>query len=336
MKNFSISTAIIAAEAKKRGIEVIPIHPGKVILLKVGDHEEYFFYQFSSLTSSVAHQICNHKDVAKSFLDMRGISIAKGNDFNSNSLSEALEFFNKMSKPVVLKPTGGAHGDYVFTGIRTKEDFIECWNKIKRKYKRILVEEMFEGGTEYRIVATREKVLAITNRVPANVIGDGVNSIKELIKAKNSDPRRAKDDSYSDHSKPLVKIKIDGMVSRMLKERGLTLDSIPKKGQRIFLRKNSNLSTGGDSIDCTDKVHPSVKKIAVEAIKSIPGLVYGGVDFLSRDITKEQTKQNYIIIEVNVSPGIFMHHFPYEGKPRDVAKEIIDIAFPETKKFVAE
>lgn len=331
MESYSISTAIIAAEAKKRGIKVIPIHPGKVILLKVGDHEEYFFYQFSSLTSSVAHQISNHKDAARSFLARHGLSVSRGGDFDPTSLPQALEFFNKINKPVVLKPTSGSHGRCVFTGIKTEKDFKECWSKIKRKYKRILVEEMFQGGTEYRIVATREKVLAITNRVPANVAGDGIHTIKELVKIKNNDPRRAEDDSYADHSKPLVKIKIDGMVKRMLEEKGLNADSIPKNGQLIFLRKNSNLSTGGDSIDYTDKVHPSVKKLAVEAIRSIPGLNYGGVDFLSKDITKEQTKDIYIIIEVNVSPGIFMHHFPYKGKPRDVAKEILDITFPETK-----
>ena len=105
------------------------------------------------------------------------------------------------------------------------------------------------------------------------------------------------------------------------------------KGERIYLRKNSNLSTGGDSIDITDIIHPDFKKIAIKTIHAIPGIVYAGIDLMTdKDISKKPTRNNYIIIEMNLSPGIFMHHFPYKGRSRNVAKEIIDMLFPENKK----
>ena len=143
---------------------------------------------------------------------------------------------------------------------------------------------------------------------------------------KNKDPRRG-----SGHSKSLVKIKVDDIVKELLKKQNKNLSSIPEKDEIVYLRPNSNISTGGDSYDVTSLVNPKVKKLAVKIIRSIPGLAYAGIDYLTKDITAEPTKRNYIIIEVNDSPMISMHHVPYIGKQRNVAGEIIDMIFPETK-----
>ena len=106
--------------------------------------------------------------------------------------------------------------------------------------------------------------------------------------------------------------------------------------EKIYLRNESSVSTGGDSIDVTDLVHPDLKKIAIKAVRAIPGLAYAGVDLMTnKDISKKPTKNSYIVLEINSSPGIDIHHFPFKGKSRDVAKGIIDILFPETKgKYV--
>lgn len=328
---YTISTQIIVNEARKRNIKVEDICSGKVVKLSHKGHEEYLCWQFMSSTSSVAYEMANNKYLTKQVLKSAKISIATGDVFNKSQLEKALIFIKKIGFPVVVKPTNSSHGNCVYTNISSKEEFIEQWQKVTQKFKNILIEKQFVGGTEYRVVASRDKVLGITNRVPANVIGDGVHTIRELIDIKNLDPRRG-DDSYKDFKKPLVRIDIDDVVLTMLKKNNLTVNSIPAKGQQVFLRENSNLSTGGDSIDFTDKVHQSVKDIAVAVVNAIPGLSYGGIDFLSKDITKEQSQSDYIIVEVNPSPGIFMHHFPYEGISRNVAGEILDIAFPETKE----
>lgn len=325
MKDYTLSTKIIIEEAKKRGIEVEDVFPGKLAVLKYGDKVEYIFNQFISKTNAVAYKICHHKEVALTMLAKDGLSIPRGKNFNTKSYSEALAFFDSIKKPVVLKPTDSTHGDSVFMNINNENELKKAWFKISKKHKNILIEEFFKG-TEYRIFATGEKVLGVTHRIPANVDGDGMHSIKELIRIKNKNPNRG-----SGYQSSLLKIKIDGIIKNFLDQQGLNLDYVPTKGERIFLRSNSNLSTGGDSIDYTDKIHSSVGKIATKAIRSIPGLAYGGIDLLAEDITKEQTKDSYAIIEINASPMISMHHFPYEGKSRNVAKEIIDLAFPETK-----
>ncbi len=123
----------------------------------------------------------------------------------------------------------------------------------------------------------------MTNRDPANVVGDGIHNIKELIKIKNSDPNRGKK-----NEKPLTKIKIDNITRQNLVEQNIKLNYIPAKGKKIYLRKESNISTGGDSIDVTDQVHSDLKKIAVASVKAIPGLAYAGVDLMTnKDISKK-------------------------------------------------
>lgn len=331
MANFSISNQIIIEEAKKRGILVQVICLGRIAKLSYEGHDEYLAFQIFSRTSSIALSALNHKDITKEMLKNSGISVAEGKVFEASAPSSGSSYAKEIKFPVVMKPVSAYGGKCVFVDISTEDELLSRWNEIADKYKYILIEKYFKGGSEYRVLASRDRVLAVTNRVPANVVGDGIHTVKELVDIKNSDPRRG-DSSYKDLNKPLVKIIIDDAVRDYLKKNGIDLDLVPEIGRIVFLRENSNLSTGGDSVDFTDKIHPSVEEICVRAIRSIPGLDYAGIDFLTLDVSKEQGKDDYIIIEMNSNPGIFMHHFPYEGTSRNVAGEILDIAFPETKE----
>ena len=59
----------------------------------------------------------------------------------------------------------------------------------------------------------------------------------------------------------------------------LSIDSIPQEGERVYLRENSNISTGGDSIDCTDLIHPSYIEIAEKSAKAL-GVSITGADII--------------------------------------------------------
>lgn len=325
----SFSTILIVEEAIRRGIKVVHInnYQKKMSFLELSfkNHFEYIKGQNSSKTSCTAFYATENKALTKSLLSKVGINVAKGALFQKENIEELPKFVEKMGYPIVVKPFNGSHGELVFVGIRNKKECDEAARKIFKKSKYVLVEEEFLGE-EFRFIASREKVLAVAYREPANVVGDGIHSIKDLIKLKNRDPMRGKS-----NEKPLVKIKIDSIVRNFLSDQDLTLDKIIKKGKKVYLRKNSNISTGGDAIDVTDQVHSELKKIAVRAIKAIPGLAYAGVDLITnKSISKKPAKNSYIIIELNCSPGIDMHHFPSKGKSRNVARGIIDILFPET------
>ncbi len=327
----SISSLLLAKEAVRRGIKVNHVNKYQkemaFLELSYKKHFEYISGQKSSKTSATASYAEENKALAKSLLNRKKINTAEGRLFNKNcSIDEIYRYVKKIGHPVVIKPFDGAHGDLVFIGLKNKKDCGEAIKEIVKKSKHVLVEKEFEGK-EFRFIATASKVLAVTHRDPANVVGDGIHNIKELVRIKNSDPMRGEK-----NEKPLTKIKMDNITKQNLIEQNIKLDYIPTKKEKIYLRKESNISTGGDSIDVTDIVHPELKRIAVMSVKTIPGLAYAGVDLMTnKDISEKPTKSSYIIVEINSSPGIYPQHFPYQGKSRNVAKGIIDLLFPETK-----
>ena len=325
-----MSSIILATESLRRGIKVVHINNYQKELafleLSYKGHFEYTLGSNISRTTSAGNYVMKNKALTKSLLVRKKISVAKGKLFHKSESNEIDEFIKKIGYPVVVKPFDDDHGNFVFVGINNKKEYNNAIEKVLERNSYVLVEKEFKGK-EFRIIASRNKFIAGTNRIGANVIGDGIHTIRELIKIKNKDPKRG-----IGHEYPLIKIKIDNIIKQNLIEQKIKLDHIPDKEKNVYLRKNSNLSTGGDSIDVTDQVHPEIRKIAIKAVRAIPGLAYAGVDLMTnKDISKKPTKNSYIIIEVNSSPMISMHHFPYQGKLRDVAGEIIDILFPETK-----
>ena len=326
----SISSVLLADEALERGIAVKHLNPYQddeaFLELDYKKHKEFIIGQRTSKTSLEAYWILENKELTKEFLRRNGISVAKGEVFRKDDSDKIIAYCEKIKFPVVIKPVAGAHGEDVYTNINNKKELKAVLKEVLKKNDYILAEKMFLG-TEYRLIATRNKFLAATNRDPANVVGDGIHNIQELINTKNSDSRRG-----NTSQDIFVKIKIDDIVKSKLADAKMKLEDILPKGKKLYLRDNSNISTGGDSIDVTEKIHPDLKKIAVKTIRAFHGLSYGGIDLMSnQDISKKPTKKSYIVLEVNSSPGISLQHYPFKGISRDVAKEIIDVLFSETR-----
>lgn len=324
-----LSTYLIVQEALNRGVRVRKLvtegfyADRSLVEFRLGDKIEYMVGQRVSKTDSVAYWLQKNKYYTKIFLRKAGLSVTAGEVFHSSDTDGACAYAKKIGYPVVAKRIDGTHGSGVYVNIQSAAKLLEVLQKFTGT---VLIEQMFVG-TEYRIFATRQRFVAATKRIPANVVGDGAHTVKQLVDIKNSDPRRS--DGYATG---LVTIKLDEETQAVLSKQGLDLQSVPQSGVRVFLRENSNLSTGGDSIDVTDLLHPDIKKIAVEAIRAVPGLAYGGVDFLTnKNISERPNRKSYVIIEINDSPMISMHHFPYEGKVRDAAGAILDVLFPATR-----
>lgn len=326
-----ISSILLAEEALKRGIRLRHLNDyqkeNAFLELKYKKHCEYIQGSRLSQTSVTAAHVAENKALTKNFLTAKGVRSTEGRLFLSKDLKGIRAFATSIGYPVVVKKYNGTHGDLVFVGAKNFTEVSDLLHRYFCKEKYVLIEKEFKGK-EFRFLATRSKVLAVTFREPANVVGDGKSTIKELIAKKNQDPNRG-----LNYSKPLITIKVDDCVMAKLKTQDLDIDSVIPEYMKIYLRTNSNLSTGGDSIDVTDQVHPLLKRIAVKAVGSIPELSYAGVDIMVKgDISQKPDKDSYVVLEMNSSPGIFMHHFPFEGKSRPVAEGILDILFPETIK----
>lgn len=310
-----LSTQILLGEAITQGIKVRILDvEANFIQLERGDKQELIRQATKTrLDHYVNVEMMGNKAVTNLFLAEKGIRVPKGKSFTDKE--EALHYALGLSF-VVIKPvsTNFGVGIHIFKEKAEKEVLLHAIEDAFRYDQKILVEEFVEGK-EYRFLVINNQVEGVLERVPANVIGDGIHTIAQLIDQKNEDPLRG-----VGYKTPLEKIKVDDILLETLKEKNLTIKSIPEKGKTIFLRKNSNISTGGDSLDKTEEVHPFYKELAIQAVKAM-GVQICGVDIISNDFSKET--KDYAILELNYNPAIHIHCYPYIGKERNIAKIIL-------------
>jgi len=318
--DFGASTAAIAKEAREMDIPILRIGDGSILQLGYGKHQKRIEATLTENASCVSVDIACNKELTKSILHEYGIPVPAGKVVKSEQ--EALEYSEKIGYPVVVKPNCGSHGRGVSINLKNPQEVLESY-KIAKEYEDTILVEKYIKGSYYRVLVVGDKVVAASHRISAHVTGDGTSTVTELINKENSSPLRGEG-----HEKPLTKISIDRVAEQYLKKQNLTLDYIPGEGETVYLRENDNLSTGGVAIDVTDEVHEENRKVIAQAVRII-GLDVAGVDISTVDISKPITEVGGAIIEINAAPGIRMHHYPYKGTSRNVAKAIVDMLFPE-------
>ena len=318
-EDLELSTQILMKESIKRGIKTELIDRSDNFISLTKDNKIEYVKQATKTSKDnyITVLAMENKVVTKKILQINDIKVPDGSEFDNmdDAISEIDNFINK---PIVIKPksTNFGTGISIFPQGSNKEDIKRAF-EIAFKYDNTVLVEEFISGKEYRFLVIGDKVVGILHRVPANVVGNGEKSIRQLVEIKNQSPLRGKG-----YKTPLEKINLDENAALFLKHRGLDFDYIPKKDEIVYLRENSNISTGGDSIDYTDDIPQKFKDIAVRASKSI-GANICGVDMMIDDYTNESSQ--YAIIELNFNPAIHIHSYPYIGKEREVAKEILEI-----------
>lgn len=326
--NMELSTQALLFDAIQKGLKIeILDERDQFISLQFGDHLEYVKNgNMTSHDSYISPLIMENKVVTKKVLAKAGFNVPQSIEFtNVKSAVENFPLFE--NRAVVIKPksTNFGLGISIFQqGVTDRDDFAKAVEIAFREDKEIMVED-YLLGTEYRFFVLGDQTLAVLLRVPANVIGDGVHTVAELVAAKNDHPLRG-DGSRT----PLKKIALGDIEQLQLKEQGLTVNSIPAKDQLVQLRANSNISTGGDSIDMTDEMHASYKEIAVGISKAM-GAAVCGVDLIIPDLKQpaELSLHSWGVIEANFNPMMMMHIFPFSGQSRRLTMNVIKMLFPE-------
>lgn len=311
------STKEILKAAKKRGLPYINIGDSGMYQIGYGRKGKMISAAIGENTRCIGVDIACDKYLTKQILKSNFIPVAKGEKVYNTI--ELIKYGESLGYPLVLKPQFGNKGNGVILDITNSKELIDAYIMLKKSTDDIIVEKYHEGR-DYRVCVVNYKVVAVANRIPPYIIGDGRLNIKKLICNLNSDSNRG-----NGHEKPLTKIKIDDQLISYLSLQGFSLNSIPQKDERVFLRKNANLSTGAIAVDCTDKISDENKEICERAAKAL-GLDICGIDICSRDISSSLNEEG-IVVEINAAPGIRMHHFPSEGKPRDVAGSIVDMIY---------
>lgn len=316
------STQLIMLEAQKRGVNV-EVLDRKTNLIRLTKDKKVEYLKDatrSSKSSMISHFLMSDKEVTKQLLHEKGFNIPRGTAY-----SEASTAYNDYTafktKKIVIKPNTTNFGDGIhILDSPTLSEYKAALDYAFTFDTQVLIEP-FIPGKEYRFLVIGSKTIAVLYRDPANIVGNGKNTIRELIDEKNSDIKRS-----VTLVTPIITLKIADVEKAMLKKQHLTLESIPPKHTKIYLRENSNLSKGGDSIDCTDDMHSSYKILATQAAVAMNDPVCG-VDMIVPDMHKPATKDStdYTILELNYNPAICIHDYPYQGKNRHTAGAMLDL-----------
>jgi cyanophycin synthetase len=323
VEDLDSSTRFIKEAAERKGIKFTEI----VYYKDEVEHEIYeLSYQGQShlmditspdTTSSIGNTIADNKYLTHKMLDKLKAPCAPYAMFNQ--LNKALHYFKSLDYPCVVKPIHGGGGDGVSVNISTKEEFESAFNHAQTYCSSILIEQYHEGA-DTRFLVINGKVEAIAKREPGFVIGNGILSIDALVTQTNT----TRAEGRKGH---LSKLKIDKIATDYLFKQGLSLDDIPNKGKRIYVRPNANLNTGGVS-SCVDfdKVNKENIKL-IESVSKAFRLSVAGIDVISPDISVPFSKNKGIILEINDRPRIRMHEMPHEGSKMAVSEKIVAMLF---------
>lgn len=314
------STLSIIQAAEKRNIPWSRLNGESLIQLGYGKYRRLIEATTTSLTSDISVRIAQDKDYAKKLLDDASIPVPRGMLVYSEA--EAIEAFHSMGTQVAMKPFDGHHGNGVSLNISTIEEVKAAYQMASQHASAVIVEEFFKGD-DFRVLIVGGKMIAASKRIPAHVVGDGNLSISDLVAEENKNPLRGEG-----HEKPMTLISMDESSILFLKKQGMTPESVPAAEEIIYLKETANLSTGGSAIDVTDIIHPEIKVMCERAAR-IVGLDVCGIDLIMESIKKSWVHQHGGVIEVNAGPGIRMHHYPSQGKVRDVGEAIIDYMYPD-------
>jgi len=316
------STGSIVEEAVSRDIPWIRLGTNSLVQLGYGINQMRFQATITCKTSNIAVDIACNKEETKRLLNLASIPVAAGSI--CVDLEDLETTVAKIGYPIVLKPLDGNHGKGASINITNWEDAVEGLLFAQQYGRRVIVEK-FITGFDFRVLVIDNKLVAAAKRVPAHVIGNGKSTIQELIDVTNEDPRRG----YG-HENVLTQIDVDRDTLDLLKKSEMTLETVAKSGEIIYLKSTANLSTGGTSVDVTDMMHPENIFLA-ERISRVIGLDVCGVDIMAENLTQPLKENGGCILEVNAAPGFRMHLAPSEGLPRNVAAPVIDMLYPPGK-----
>ncbi len=314
------STASLVHAAEKRGIPWLRLNGQSLVQLGHGKYQQRIQATVTGKTPHIAVELASDKEETNKILATLGLPVPR-QELVTNE-EGALRAARRLGVPVVTKPFNGNHGRGISIHLMTDEEIIAGFNEA-REISRSVIVENFLSGDDHRLLVVNGELVAATRRTPGHVIGDGTQTIAQLVEVVNADPRRG-----VGHEKVLTRLVLDAQAEMMMERAGYTADSVPKNGETVFLRSTANLSTGGTATDVTDIIHPDNRDMAVRAIRAI-GLDVGGVDFLTTNIAESYKTIGGGICEVNAAPGFRMHVSPSEGTPRDAAGPVIDMLFPQ-------
>ncbi|MGB3572116.1 MAG: cyanophycin synthetase [Phormidesmis sp.] len=314
------STEALVKAAEARQIPWLELPVRNLLQFGYGIHQKRVQASLTSHSNILGVELACDKEGTKQILGNAGIPVPKGSVvYSLRELEDTLDYLG--GYPIVVKPMDGNHGRGITLDIKSWEEAETAYDRARLVSDGVIVEHYYQGR-DHRILVVNHKVVAVAERIPAHVVGNGKDSIELLVEKENLNPKRG-----DGHDNILTKILLDRTTDKLLASQGLTLETVLDIGEICYLRETANLSTGGTAVDRTDEIHPQTIWIAERASRLI-GLDVAGIDVVTTDISKKLATADGVIVEINAAPGLRMHVAPSEGVARNVGAPILEMLLP--------
>lgn len=315
----NLSSFFIEKELTRRGYAVTPFYDNDLLRIEKSGKR---FYTHASITNqqTTSYLICRDKYLTKEILKQFGFPTAKGVLLNRENISDV----KNLDFPIALKPTNLSGGVGVSLHISTQAD-IEKYFMDHPEYTQVLAEEMFEGK-DTRVLIVRGKFFAACQREPASIIGDGAHTIEEIITSENKRReeillRQQRENVWDEDIFPIL---FDVDCKTFIRQSGYELHTTLENGKKIFVRSNSNVASGGSSVDVTDLVCNEMRSLC-ESIAEKIKMTTVGIDIMSASLSEPLEKQSKAgVVEINASPGLSLHILTHIGTRRNPVPLIVD------------
>lgn len=319
-------TSVFIAEGIKRGFSFFVLegprgHVNRFRMKRGGVEHRFEGLPRAEFLSGAQNSAVDDKAFVKETLSRNGIPVPEGKCFSILKAKSAVAYGKRLGFPLVVKPRSGSMDQHVFLNIRNEKELRKAIWDVFSYEPYCVVEKFLEGMRTYRADVVDFSNIAVVQRIPANVVGDGKHSIQELIDIKNADPRRG---PQGQNYTPLFHILVDETTDRLLAEQGYMFSSVPEFGVRVFLQEKVLRDFGTDLAEVTGAVHPDNMEL-FQNIAQLFNTRLVGIDFLSQDISRSWKDGGAAVVELNSLPYIDMHHFPTEGEPVNVAGFVCDL-----------
>ncbi len=320
-ERLGVSTAALARAARERGVPVRRVGDLNLLRLGYGRYRRTVWAAMTDATSAIGMEVAGDKRLAHRVLADAGLPVPEGRV--AASAAEALEALRDIGGPVVVKPLAGHQGENVHIELTEPPEVVAAYAAAAGDEGEVLVES-YIPGKDYRVLVVGGRVSAAAELTAACVTGDGEATVEALVERVNADPARGEG-----HDRPLTRLALGPTELALLARQGHGPGSVPGGGERVWLRRNANLSTGGTSRDVTEEVHPDLAAMCVRAAAAV-GMDVCGIDLRLPDIGSPPPAERGAagILEVNAAPGLRMHLAPHEGAGRDVAGDVLDLMYP--------
>lgn len=322
MQYWSISSQELSQEAKTLWLKVDVVSQNDNLFYVSSNSKKILFKSTDFWGNSALWlKICNDKWLTYKVLEHHNLPTAKSiyiskESFEKNKNIEA----SSLLFPVIIKPLDEAHWNGVMMNILDNKELSEKLESSFELYENMIIQEQIKWD-EVRVLVVKWNVILARNRIPAQVIWDGIHNIEELIEIENN----TNSFRWEGYELPLANIKIDNELLSYISKQWLNLNDTPQKDSIIQLRGNSNIGTWGTMINVTDVMHPETKEICIKSAQAL-WLEIAWVDILAEDISKPLHTQWGIILEVNATPWLWWEkELTGVNTAREILKRVFEL-----------